>query len=202
MLTSQEGVPNVWSQYVNECRSKRRNGTARPWFLGFLPNLAGLRQIEIEIIICFYFVTDKPRLFWEDDGLIPASSQPFAAGKIIIKYSVKIEREPRSCQRSRRLSTFVVNMVSVRRDAMRYDRWKPTRPFPLFTHSPLALLCFALLVRSSLVASSATSGAPQHAFCSFISQLTIFFLVAHRVRVRLLACSRFSLHLAPPTTDD
>lgn len=74
MLTSQEGVPNVWSQYVNECRSKRRNGTARPWFLGFLPNLAGLRQIEIEIIICFYFVTDKPRLFWEDDGLIPASS--------------------------------------------------------------------------------------------------------------------------------
>lgn len=41
-------------------RSEGRNGTAPKWFLDFLPNLAGLRQIEI--IRCF--VSDKPR--WID----------------------------------------------------------------------------------------------------------------------------------------
>ncbi len=46
---------------VNECRSAEASaatGRHHKWFLDFLPNLAGLRQIEI--MICF--VSDKPRL--------------------------------------------------------------------------------------------------------------------------------------------
>lgn len=56
----------------------------------------------------------------------------------------------------------------------------------LFTYS----FGFARLF-AALVASSATSGAPQHAFRSLISQLTFSFLVARRVRdPRLFAVHR------------
>ena len=92
-------------------------------------------------------------------------------------------------------------MVSVRRrrDAMRCDRWKP---YPFFVY--LLVPCFALLCSLTrllvLVASSATSGALQHAFLSLISQLTFSLLVARRVRVRDVRL--LAVWLAPQTTDD
>lgn len=85
--------------------------------------------------------------------------------------------------------------------ATRCDAMRSMEALPFLCLPTRPLLCFALLVCPLvLVASSATSGAPQHAFLSLVSQLTFSCLLAHRVRVRdarlLAVCS---YHRQPTT---
>lgn len=100
-------------------------------------------------------MTDKPH-FWEDDGLIPASSQgPRATGNLIIWLLKLIESRwmnSRSCQRCRRLSIFVASRTwsACDGDATRCDAMRSMEALPFLCLPTRPLLCFALLAHSSV----------------------------------------------------